>query len=142
MMRSDWNLLVLAAAGGTRLQPVHLQKILFLLGENCPQATGKDYYHFAPYNYGAFDPCVYYDAEHLERAGLALMTRVPGGWNEYAASPAGLARARELEAEADPRVRHYLQQLVDWAQSLSFPELVRAVYEAYPSTKVNSIFKG
>ncbi|HMF13229.1 MAG TPA: hypothetical protein VKE94_13020 [Gemmataceae bacterium] len=141
MTRSDWNLLVLAAASGERLQPVHLQKILFLLGENCPRTTGSSYYRFAPYHYGAFDADVYRDAERLESQGLALMWRVPGGWKEYAVSPAGLTRARELEARLSPAVRRYVQQLVNWARGLSFGDLVSAVYKAYPWTKANSIFR-
>jgi hypothetical protein len=139
--RSDWNLLVLAAARGERLQPVHLQKVLFLLGQNCPRTTGSNYYHFAPYHYGAFDADVYHDAERLESQGLALMWRVPGGWKEYAVSPAGLARAQELEAQLSPAMRGFVRQLVNWARGLSFANLVSAVYEAYPWTKANSIFR-
>jgi len=35
----------------------------------------------------------------------------------------------------------YLREVVPWAQSLSFNELVRAIYEAYPEPRANSVFR-
>lgn len=140
--RSDWNLLVLAAAEGQRLEPVQLQKALFLLEKAFPEAvTQSGYYNFRPYNYGAFDSAVYEDAERMEHQGLTQITRVSAGWNEYAASSRGIAKAKELQSAADPRVIDYIRRVVAWVRSLSFADLVRAVYNAYPETKVNSIFK-
>jgi hypothetical protein len=143
MKRSDWNLLVLAAAGGQPLQPVQFQKVLFLLGKDFPDVVGgESYYHFEPYNYGAFDANVYSDAEALEGQSLTTISQTYGGWKQYAAAPAGLAKARELEQQAPSHVVGHIKNLVAWAKGLSFNELVRAVYEAHPETKANSIFKG
>jgi hypothetical protein len=140
--RIDWNLLMLAAAGGQPLQPVQMQKVLFLLGKSFPQLTACSYYDFRPYNYGAFDAAVYWDANELVSEGLACVSRAaPGGWAEFAATPEGLAQAAEIAKQADRRAVDSLRQLVDWARALSFPDLVRAVYQAYPETRVNSIFK-
>ena len=36
----------------------------------------------------------------------------------------------------------YLEKVVDWVSSLSFPELVRAIYAKYPQYKANSVFTG
>jgi hypothetical protein len=140
MDRSDWNLLVLSAAAGKPLSPVQLQKVIFLLQRNYPEAVGAGY-NFQPYNFGAFDADVYSDAEGLELQGLSKITRSPGGWKEYAATPAGLERAKALEAEADPRAISYMKRVVAWARGLTFQDLVRAVYKAYPDTKANSIFR-
>jgi len=41
----------------------------------------------------------------------------------------------------DPQAVDYLKRLVCWARSLSFEHLIRAVYEAYPETRVKSIFR-
>jgi hypothetical protein len=143
LSRSDWNLLVLAAAEGASIEPVQLQKSLFLLGKAFPQAVaGGGFYDFQPYNYGAFDATVYGDVEQMQEEGLASVTRSAAGWNEYAATPAGLARAKALQPSVDPKVLDYIRRVVDWARRLSFSDLVRAVYKAYPETKVNSIFKG
>jgi uncharacterized protein len=139
--RADWNLLVLAAAEGNRLTPVQLQKCLFLLGRELPHAVGTDYYDFRPYNYGAFDAAAYFDAERMESQGLTRIVPTPGGWKDFAATPAGLARAAALAQGVPPSVISYLRALVRWARSLSFAQLVRAVYERHPDTKVNSIFR-
>lgn len=136
MRRSDWTLLVLAAADGDSLTPVQLQKCLFLLGENVD--VGTEYYAFAPYHYGPFDSAVYHDAETMAREGLVSITR--GRVREFSATPAGVAQCRSLGADAG--TREYVRQLVHWARSLSFQEIVRAVYDRYPSMRENSIFRG
>jgi uncharacterized protein len=142
LKRIDWNLLMLAAAEGQRLQPVQMQKVLFLFGKGLSEAAACGYYDFHPYNYGAFDPAVYWDAEKLASQGLASVTRVgPSGWREFAATLAGLERAAEVSKRADPRTVDYLRRLVHWARNLSFPDLVRAVYKAHPETRANSIFR-
>jgi hypothetical protein len=143
MDRSDWNLLVLSAAGGAHLSPAQLQKCLFLLGKALPQVVGTDsFYNFRPYNYGAFDEAVYFDAGRLQQRGLARIDKTNFGWNVYAASPQGLAVAQTLRQQIPAEVTDYVTRLVAWARSLSFADLVRAVYEAYPETRANSIFRG
>jgi hypothetical protein len=143
LYRSDWNLLVLAAAEGEPLSPAQYQKSLFLLGRAYPtEIAGGSYYDFEPYNYGPFDAAVYSDADELERRGLVQISRSQGGWKEYAATSAGLARASELERGVPPKVADYIRRVVTWARGLSFADLVRAVYNSYPEMKANSIFKG
>lgn len=141
MKRRDWTLLTIAAASRP-VSPVQLQKSLFLLGQNLPKVVGSDFYSFTPYNYGPFDAAVYQDAEELERNGLLLEARVPGGWwREYSPTREGLRAAAALEREAPAGALKYLAQVVGWAQSLSFQQLVRAIYKQYPSFKANSVFR-
>jgi hypothetical protein len=139
LKREEWALLAIAAAKGERLQPVQLQKVLFLLGKELPGAVGKDYYHFTPYNYGPFDSQAYADAEALAAEGLVSIER-PCRWAEYAATPAGLRRATELATDNHPAWA-YLQRVVEWARGLSFKALVRAIYAAYPEFRANSVFQ-
>src|SRR5437764_1032670 len=88
MNRADWNLLVLAAAGGESLSPVQYQKALFLVSRNLPEEVlGGPLYNFEPYNYGPFDPAVYHDAIRLVAQRLAVISKSPRGWTQYEATP-------------------------------------------------------
>lgn len=140
MNRIDWNLLVLAAAEGKSLTPAQFQKVIFLLQKKFPNAIPSGY-SFCPYNYGPFDVDVYRDAEELAQQGFAHIRRSSGGWRMYAATDTGLERAKTLLRNADPNAVDYTRRAVSWARSLSFRDLVKSIYEAFPEMKANSIFK-
>lgn len=144
LQRRDWCLLVLGAAGGAALQPVQLQKSLFLIGENVkPTASGhsRGFYAFEPYDYGPFDSDVYADAEWLAAEGLAMITQHPrGSFRQYAATPEGVRRAQALAETLPIEVREYVQSVVDWARARSFNEIVRAIYKKYPEQRARSVF--
>lgn len=142
MERIDWNLLVLGAAGGQRFSPVQLQKSLFILSRELSSETlGAGFYQFEPYNYGPFDATAYADSRSLAEQGLAIVAPCSQGYMEYSATPAGIAATRALERELTPQTIAYVQQVVDWVRGQSFSSLVRAVYEAYPEMRVNSVFR-
>jgi len=138
----DWTLLAIACAEGAPLTPVQLQKVLFLLGERQKKVVGSGFYHFRPYNYGPFSPDIYRDAETLESEGLVQIDRdaPQRTWALYRATPEGLRWAQELAATIPPVSSDYLRRLVEWARSLSFHQLVSAVYRAYPTQRARSIF--
>lgn len=143
MTRRDWNLLVLAAAQGEPLSPAQLQKCLFLLDRNLGQVIlCEDFYSFHPYHYGPFCSRVYSDAEDLSREGLASIHLTHMGWSKYSATPEGIAHAHIISQDVDPGVMTYITAVVNWARRLSFPDLVRSIYEAYPDQRVNSVFQG
>jgi hypothetical protein len=141
--RKDWALLVIAAAAGQPVSPVQLQKALFLISMNLSpeQRQTAAFYNFAAYDYGPFDSMVYLDAEALERDGLVRIETTVSRYREYTATPAGLARAATLKTQLDPAVAAYLEQTASWVRSLSFNDLLRAIYTAYPAMKVNSVFQ-
>lgn len=39
----------------------------------------------------------------------------------------------ELRDELDPKVAEYLDMVVRWVYSMSFDQLLRAIYHAYPT---------
>src|ERR1019366_5184043 len=140
MERTDWLLIALAEAGSRGLTPVQLQQDLFLLGRNKTAAVGADFYHFVPYNYGPFCTDVYRDAEALAEKGLVSIEKSGRRWPEYYATAVSKEYLDQILKKADSSVVDYLGRVVRWAQSLSFPELVRAIYEKYPEFKQNSVF--
>lgn len=138
----DLNLLTIAY--GKELQPVQLQKILFLLGAKTPEhALEKQAcYTFSPYDYGPFCADVYFDAEKLEQQGLIRIRRPPASrYKEYSITENGSQASVDIANRLHPEVSSYLKTLVNYTKSLSFNELVSAVYKAFPEMKVNSVFK-
>ena len=144
MTPKDWTLLVLAAAKGRSVQPVHLQKALFVLSRQfrLEQLQVERFYNFEAYDYGPFCSAVYTDAEELASEGLVEIKELPyRSYRQYAATEDGLASAATLQEDLDPEVTEYLDRLVMWMSRRSFREVVSAIYKAFPDMKVNSIFQ-
>lgn len=139
--RKDWLLIVINAGRGSPLTPVQLQKSLFLLGQNYRQVLGAPFYDFVAYNYGPFSVEIYKDAEMLQTEGLVELRRDGRQWPEYALTRVGQEKAKVLRGQVPDNVSDYIEKVVPWTQSLSFPELVRAIYQAYPAFRANSVFQ-
>jgi uncharacterized protein YwgA len=139
----DLTLIAIDAATGS-LQPVQIQKALFLLGANVPETAlpAHDRYSFKPYDYGPFSAEIYADAEKLEREGLIKIRRPPTSrYREYLVTEHGHDRATQLSCGMQSAVASYLRDLVRYTQSLGFNQLVASVYEQFPEMKVNSVFR-
>ena len=139
MTRQDVLLSILAAAEGDPLTPAQLQKVTFLVSEEFKGALPDDFYEFEAFHYGPFCVEVYRDAQELERQGLATIAiNLHGGWRDYSATARGYKRrCHDLSHE----LASYIDNKVTWARSLSFQELIRAIYTAYPQYAVNSVFR-
>jgi len=143
MERHRWALLAIDEAAPSGLSPVQLQKTLFLIGKNLTREVGDSYYSFVPYNYGPFDPNVYSDAELLIRQGLVFETRSAGrSWSYYRITRSGhtMAEQSRQTCEVSERGARYVREVVKWVQSLTFAQLLSAIYRAYPEYKANSVF--
>lgn len=140
--RQDWTLLVLATARGGSLEPVELQKALFLISRNVPANERRAFYKFRPYDYGPFCADIYSDAEFLAARDLVEI-ELPAfaRYRHYRATPKGIERANELLRNLRPETAAYLERMVAWVQHLSFYDLVRAIYKAYPEMRANSVFR-
>lgn len=136
--------MAIAAAGGDPVQPVQLQKSLFLLGRKLPTLVGSDFYRFKPYNYGPFCQAVYEDAESLASDGLINILPSPAGrWRQFSATRLGVQRAQTLRStgQVPAKAVAYLERAVAWTRSLSFNELIRSIYTHFPEYKANSVFQ-
>lgn len=139
MVRRDWALLVVAAAKGEPLSPVQLQKTLFVIGRKLDPKGA--FYNFIPYDYGPFAGEVYDDVRSLVHDGLAVAEPTYYGYTQYRITEAGTSAAANVRESVDAHVANFVDRIVTWARGLSFSELVRSVYQAYPEMKVNSIFR-
>lgn len=145
MTPSDWLLLAVDLADPKPVQPVQLQKILFLLDRKLrPEQKQVDrIYAFAPYDYGPFDSKVYTDAEALAANGLIAISQPMGQtFKVYRVSDSGRECARDIARRIDAPVLTFAESVVKWAQGLTFNQLVSAIYRDYPEMKEHSVFKG
>jgi hypothetical protein len=145
MTRRDWLLLLIAAsARPLGLDPVRVQKGMFLLAREAGLPPGQRY-GFRPYNYGPMSVELYADLGALERDGLVVRVPVAGfRWTCAALSDAGAARAAALEPVARreaPLAHRRLARIASLLDRLTFTELLQAVYRRYPEFAARSVFR-
>jgi len=120
--KKDWTLLAISLSREQGLSPVQIQKALFLLGKELPQAINGPFYEFVPHNYGPFSKEIYEDAEGLAEQGMVAVARRPGrGFLEYYPTSFGDHQLGELKRRADPVAVAYLEKAVNWVQSARLP---------------------
>lgn len=135
-------LAALAASATSMHTPVQIQKILFILEKNVSAELGGPSFDFKPYDYGPFDAAVYDQLRTLEHEELVTASPTQRGWKKYQLTSAGTIAGKAVLAELSPRLSSYILDVSKFVLSLSFAELVSAIYKAYPEMKVNSVFRG
>ena len=144
MTRRDWLLLLLGAPESVPLDPVRVQKSMFLFVHEDQLPVGERY-EFTPYDYGPFSSEIYADLDSLVAAGLAERLDTPGyTWKQFRASADGVARARGLQATFDNEQRQLAERLFELKArvlAFSFRDLLTYVYDRYPEFARNSIFR-
>jgi uncharacterized protein YwgA len=142
-MPRDWLLLLLALEDLRPLDPVRLQKGMFLLAEESGIDVGERYV-FRAYDYGPFSSQIYQDIESLVDERLVEPLAAPGyKWNRYVVTDQGLTRARALVenmSEREIQIARWLAETKVDVLSKSFGELLSYVYERHPAYSVNSVF--
>lgn len=139
MQRHEYVLAALSAAKQASLTPVQIQKMFFLMDKQVSQATGGPYFDFQPYDYGPFDRSVYDELEKLSREQLAEVIQL-GRVREYRLTDRGQELGDGYFAQFPKKAQSYCERVVEFVRSLSFSELVRAIYKAYPEMAANSVF--
>lgn len=139
--KNDVLLLALAAAPEHSLTPVQVQKIAFLVAQEARKLAPKPFYKFSAYDYGPFCPTIYEDLERFARTGLVAIDKPPSvKVRRYRLTADGLETIQPVIDEQSSPLSDYVTQATEWVTSLSFPDLVRAIYAKYPSFKKNSVF--
>ena len=144
MQSLDWLLLAVeghavGATGPDKLDPVRIQKSMFLLSQRGP---ARDLYSFKPYNWGPFSSSIYNDLDSLVLQGLLEKVPNPGHtWVWYEATPKGHDRASQLALGLKDEQRTWLGRCRDFVTDRSFTRLLRDVYDAYPEMATKSLFQ-
>ena len=131
---------IVAAAGDAGLNRVQLQKSAFLVGEEFDERLPANFYQFRPYMYGPFAQDVYTDLDRLCDGQVIEVLTGTNGRPSYRLAPdatTGLCGLSDLPEDLESGIR----QIVGWVTSMSFNELVRAVYHLYPDQRQNSVFQ-
>ena len=142
MDRESLVLAALAPANGASHTPVQLQKLLFLIDRSVNDKVGGPHFDFEPYDYGPFDKDVYSTIEQLALKGLVKTEDSGRGWKKFALTSEGQNLAESQLETLDANTRDYFGKLSRFVLSLSFTQLVSAIYKSFPEMKVNSVFKG
>src|SRR5581483_6346292 len=135
LMPRDWLLLLLALENTRPLDPVRLQKGMFLLAEEAGLDPGEQY-SFRAYDYGPFSASIYNDIEELIAEGLVEAQPATGyRWSRYVITSEGLMQARAFVAAMDERqlvAARWLSDLKVNVLSKSFSDLLSYVYQRHP----------
>jgi hypothetical protein len=143
MTRKEMVLASMATCGGHTYTPVQLQKLLFLLDMRAANELSGPHFNFRPYHYGPFDKAVYDELDALEQEGLVEVIREPHlKLRKYRLRPEGQRVGSESLARLEGKTKDFVQKLSDFVRAASFPQLVSAVYQAYPDMRINSVFVG
>ena len=141
MERPEFVLAAMAPARTDPYSPTQIQKLLFLLDKNIADATGGPHFNFEPYDYGPFDKHVYRELEALEIDNLVEIGPSIGlNTKTFRLTSDGEARGQEALCALPPPIQTYIKEASDFVRSLSFSQLVSAIYAAYPDMSVNSVF--
>ena len=135
-------LMALAAGGERTYSPVQVQKLLFLLNDNIPNDVEGPHFNFEPYDYGPFDKKVYHVLEQLAAKNLVSILPTGRGWNRYTLTPTGFKTGRRHFNSMSAKPRKYAEKLANFVTTVSFSQLVSAIYSHYPEMKANSVFNG
>lgn len=140
MNRHDLVLASLATAVCVRYTSVQVQKLFFLIDKKAEVADGP-HFNFEPYSYGPFDAAVYHQLDDLASEGLVNIEKV-GTRRVYCLTNQGWTAGKDILNDMPVKTQGYIKKLSEFVISLSFVELVSAIYKAYPEMRENSVFQG
>jgi uncharacterized protein YwgA len=141
MNRTEFVLAGLYTDGREEFGPVQVQKLFFLIDKNIANLIGGPQFKFEPYNYGPFDREVYEELDRLLADGYLELCFV-GSIRNYSISEKGREKAKELFNALDPSAKGFITKASNFVRNLSFQDLVRAIYKAYPEMREKSVFRG
>ena len=141
MKQRDIILAAFAPAKGSLHTPVQVQKLLFLIDREIPQYVDGPHFNFKPYHYGPFDLLVYDELATL--AEEKYIDIVPeSNWNSYRLTDTGQKEGEKILNSLNPKAKLFIETMSVFVRSVSFEQLVSAIYKAYPEMKENSVFRG
>ena len=141
MNRRELVLAAMSTHSNTEFTPVQVQKLFFLIDRNIPKFVDGPHFDFRAHDYGPFDAAVYHEIDELAVPGDTIVTANPRTrFRTYQLTANGLGKGRKILSSLPENVSSYVTQLVVWIRSLSFNELVSAIYDQYPEMKERSVF--
>lgn len=141
LTKNDFVLSVLSLKEGAEYKPVQVQKLFFLIDKKLEDQFNEPYFNFRPFDYGPFDKEVYQSLERLSKSGLVEIINTGNeGRRIYRLTSKGKEEGNRLSAQLSEETSKRIKILQDFVLSLSFSQLVSAIYHAFPEMAVNSVF--
>jgi uncharacterized protein YwgA len=137
--RRDLVLAALSSAGCSGFEPVHVQKLFFLIDRMLGDRLGGEYFDFQAYDYGPFDKDVYAELECLSRQGFVQITGI-GSLRTYSLTPLGQSAGSAALGRLGDDLPEKVTTLANWVRTKPFTQLVSAIYKEFPDMAVNSVF--
>lgn len=134
----------LASAPGEQypLDRIRIQKAIFLLTRRGSPGW-RGLYPYRPYNWGPYSSQLTFDIGELVGQGLLEVEDVPASrYDQYRTTAAGDAHAREIWAALTDPERAFIRSVRAYVTHMSFTQLLREVYAAYPEFATASQFSG
>ena len=132
-------LAALSASQNAVFQPVQIQKFFFLIDQKVSHRLGGKLFNFEPYHYGPFDKAVYTELDKLAARGLVEISSQGLGRKSFQVTYEGRKFGEAALLQLGDLAK-YLSELSNFVRSMSFDQLVRTIYSAYPDMKKNSVF--
>lgn len=140
MTRQEYMLAALSGSGqSATFQPVHVQKLFFLIDREIAGLVGGPHFDFRPYDYGPFDSSVYSELDRMSKEGLIVISK--GYYRSYRLTDDGFEIGQRILKEMDPKASDFIERVSKWIRRLSFSQLVSAIYKRYPDMKAASVFR-
>lgn len=119
----------MAPAKGKAFNPVHVQKLFFVLDERGegPFLAGQRF-NFQPYDYGPYDRTVYQVIESLRDQGLAKVNEDASGIRKFPLTPEGQEKGDVVLASLDEKSREFIVRVSNWIRSQDFTDLLSVIY--------------
>ena len=120
------------------IDPVRIQKLLFLIDKEVPSLVGGPHFNFQPYSYGPVDLDVYLELEalttdycvHTDRTLRHLRFRL---------TSKGIGRGEALLASLPDKASRFVERACKWVLEASYHDLLSAIYQRYPEMAVNAV---
>ncbi len=134
--------MALACSPDGELTPAQMQKSLFLMSAEMSEFVGDDFYEFVPHNYGPFALAIYTDIDELAKEGNILLGSTANRrWPTYTLTMNGHKEGKNSLRKTPQPATRYLRNVVKWVKSISFFDMLQAIYAKYPEYAANSVFR-
>lgn len=126
-----------AGGSGARFFPVQLQNLLFLIDREIPELVHGPHFRFIPYAYGPLDKGLYVELGRLTRMGK-INADNQDRYPQYFLNDTGTSAGTHALAGLSEPAPRYMQEAAAWVRSLTFKQLVIAIYAHFPDMAVNN----
>jgi len=139
MTKSDFILAAMAGAHEcAAFDPVRIQKLIFLIETQAASFINGPHFDFKPYHYGPFDKSVFRELDRLHAQGkVELLGAAERRY--YALTSLGREHGTTVLNTFSESLSDFFQKCPRWVLSMSFRDLLGAIYEKYPEMAVHSV---